>query len=196
MLKPLSEAAEDGWTMTYFTSDAPPLLYLLLVFFRLWSLAISTGSGLSGSCSPSKLLDARVACESGNWDRRNLYFRCAQSSKRSTTQYCGNLLSLPQTDKNRLNHGHNLKVINLKACLHEGGGPQVGEVTCGGSPHLTCKRDHIKMTDYMDRRVTPTKRVTSPTWGPPLSCKQAFRDQASHDSGSVPSKKLKICRLC
>ena len=23
------------------------------------------------------------------------------------------------------------------ACLHGGGGPQVGEVTCGGSPHLT-----------------------------------------------------------
>ena len=52
--------------------------------------------------------------------------------------------------------------IDIRACLHEGGGPQVGEVTCGGSPHLTCKRDHIKMRDYMDRRVT------SPIWGPPL----------------------------
>ena len=39
----------------------------------------------------------------------------------------------------------------LRACLHEGGGPQVGEVTRGGLPHLTCKRDHIKMRDYMDR---------------------------------------------
>ena len=29
------------------------------------------------------------------------------------------------------------------------------------------KRDHIKMRDYMNRRVTPSKRVTSPTWGPP-----------------------------
>ena len=27
----------------------------------------------------------------------------------------------------------------------------------------------------MDRRVTPPKRVTSPTWGPPPPCKQAFR---------------------
>ena len=62
----------------------------------------------------------------------------------------------------------------LRACLHEGGGPQVGDVTCGGSPHLTCKRDHIKMRDYMDRRVTLPKRVTSPTWGPPASCKQAL----------------------
>ena len=57
---------------------------------------------------------------------------------------------------------------SLRACLHEGGGPQVGEVTCGGLPHLTCKRDHIKMRDYMDRRVTPPKRVTSPSGVPYL----------------------------
>ena len=29
------------------------------------------------------------------------------------------------------------------------------------------KRDQIKMRDYVDGRVTPPKRVTSPTWGPP-----------------------------
>ena len=62
----------------------------------------------------------------------------------------------------------------IRACLHQGGGPQVGEVICGGSPHLSCKRDHIKMRDYKDRRVTPPKRVTSPTWGPPPPCKQAL----------------------
>ena len=62
----------------------------------------------------------------------------------------------------------------LRACLHEGGGPQVGEVTCGGLPHLTCKRDHIKMRDYMDRRATPPKRVTSPIWGTPPPCKWAL----------------------
>ena len=56
----------------------------------------------------------------------------------------------------------------FRTCLHEGGGPQVGEVKCGGSPHLSCKRDQIKMRDYMDRRVT------SPTWGPPPPCKQAL----------------------
>ena len=48
------------------------------------------------------------------------------------------------------------------------------EVTFGGSPQLSCKRDQIKMRDYMDRRVTPPKRVTSPTWGPPPPCKQAL----------------------
>ena len=36
---------------------------------------------------------------------------------------------------------------SLMACLHEGGGSQVGEVTRGGSPHLACKRDKIKMRD-------------------------------------------------
>ena len=30
------------------------------------------------------------------------------------------------------------------------------------------------MRDYMDRRVTPPKRVTSPTRGPPPPCKQAL----------------------
>ena len=28
----------------------------------------------------------------------------------------------------------------------------------------------------MDRRVTPRKLVTSPTWGPPPPCKQTLKD--------------------
>ena len=60
-------------------------------------------------------------------------------------------------------------LISFRACLHEGGGPQIGEVTCGGSPHLSCKRDQIKMKDYTDKWVTPTKRVTSPAWGPRIN---------------------------
>ena len=55
----------------------------------------------------------------------------------------------------------------FRASLREGGGPQVGEVTCGKLPQLTGKRDHIKMRDYLDRRVTPPKRVTSPIPGVP-----------------------------
>ena len=51
----------------------------------------------------------------------------------------------------------------------------------GGSPHLSCKRDQIKMRDYMDRRVTPPKRVTSPTWSPPPPCKQALSSVRSVD---------------
>ena len=38
-----------------------------------------------------------------------------------------------------------------------------------GSLHLSCKRDQINMTDYMDRRVIPTKwAITIPTCPPPL----------------------------
>ena len=43
------------------------------------------------------------------------------------------------------------------------------------SSHLSCERDQIKMKDYMDRRVTPPKWVTMPTWGPPPPCKQALK---------------------
>ena len=43
----------------------------------------------------------------------------------------------------------------IRTCLHGGGGPQIGEVTCGGSPDLSCKRDQINVRDCMDRRVTP-----------------------------------------
>ena len=48
--------------------------------------------------------------------------------------------------------------------------------------YLSCKRDQIKMIDYMDKRVTPSKRVTSPTWGPPPPCKQAL---SQHRSGRL-----------
>jgi len=45
---------------------------------------------------------------------------------------------------------------SFKACLHEGGGPQVGEVTCGGLSHLTCKRDHIKNERLYGQAGYPT----------------------------------------
>ena len=52
-------------------------------------------------------------------------------------------------------HSRKLKKRSgVRACLHGGGGPQISEVTCGGSPHLSCKRDQIKMRDYVERRVS------------------------------------------
>ena len=45
----------------------------------------------------------------------------------------------------------------------------MGEVTHVAG-HLSCKHDQIKMGDYMVDRV-----VTSPTWGPLSSCKQALK---------------------
>ena len=38
---------------------------------------------------------------------------------------------------------------SFRACLHEGGEPQIGEVTCGGLLHLTCKHDHMMMMNMM-----------------------------------------------
>ena len=35
--------------------------------------------------------------------------------------------------------------IFLRACLHGDGGPQIGVVTWGGSPHLSCKHDQIDL---------------------------------------------------
>ena len=32
---------------------------------------------------------------------------------------------------------------------------EVGEVTCGGSPNLSGRRDQIKVGNYIDRRVAP-----------------------------------------
>ena len=62
----------------------------------------------------------------------------------------------------------------LRASLLGGGGPQVGEVTRGGSPHLSCKPDQIKMTDYKDRRVAPglphLSGLPHLPWGPPPPC--------------------------
>ena len=49
--------------------------------------------------------------------------------------------------------------FTIRACLHGGGGPQIGEVICGWSPHLSCKRDQIKMRDYVDRWVTHQSRL-------------------------------------
>ena len=52
----------------------------------------------------------------------------------------------------------------------------MGEVTCGGSPHLSCIRKHnqIKMRHYMNRRVTPPTQVTTSNWGPPSPFIQAL----------------------
>ena len=53
---------------------------------------------------------------------------------------------------------------------------QTGQPAQAGHPsNLSCKRDQDKLRNYMDRRVTPLRRATSPTWGPPPPCKQALR---------------------
>ena len=60
-------------------------------------------------------------------------------------------------------------LIALRTCVHGGGGPQIGEVTCGGSPHLSYERDQIKRRDYMDREGYPTKAGYLTHLGSPTS---------------------------
>ena len=77
----------------------------------------------------------------------------------------------------------------IRACLHGGGGPQIGEVTWGwpGHPTYHVNMIKLKMRDYMDRWVTPPKWVTSPTWGPQPPCKQALSCKLHNkQSGKVP----------
>ena len=47
------------------------------------------------------------------------------------------------------------------------------------------------MRDYMNRRVTPPKLITSPTWGPPPPCKQAVRKTWLHE---VPTDNTRATR--
>ena len=63
------------------------------------------------------------------------------------------------------------------------GGREVGEVICLGgvtclsliwSPRLSCKRHQVKTGDYMVRRATLPKQVSSPNWGPAVPCKQVL----------------------
>ena len=90
------------------------------------------------------------------------------------TDVSNQLLSIPGTKARKWK-----EIAKFRACLHAGGGPQIGEVTWGGSPHLSCKRDQIKMRDYMDRGVT------SPTWGPPPPGKQALTNVAAIQLGPM-----------
>ena len=55
-----------------------------------------------------------------------------------------------------------------------------------------CIRGYLQMRDYLDRRVTPPKRVPSPTLGPPPPCKRVL-SSFSNTQGTIvtPKRKLK-----
>ena len=81
-------------------------------------------------------------------------------------------------------------IPKVRAFLYGGGGPQVGEVTCGGWPHLSCKRDQIKNESLNGQAdYTLPKQVTSPTWGPPPPCKQALRNTIREKKCTKVSRK-------
>ena len=51
------------------------------------------------------------------------------------------------------------------------------------------------MRDYMDKRVTTPKRVTSPTWGTPPPCKQALSQLINRNSFTLPRVQHKFVLL-
>ena len=51
------------------------------------------------------------------------------------------------------------------------------------------------MRDCMDRTVTPSKRVTSTTWGPPPPCKQALKDTVEPPDSDCPKCKIYTSHL-
>ena len=67
----------------------------------------------------------------------------------------------------------------IRACLHRGGGPQVGEVTRSGGITRLSIQSLVLLWSRLHVRWGNPPHVTSLTWGTPPSCKQAFSDQGS-----------------
>ena len=136
-------------------------LFHLVQFDKCWQIFLELNSERLYQSS-GKEKESRCLVRTSSTKRENRHFYVVVVQRR-----------LRHVQKSVM-HVQNCCFANLRACLHGGGGPQIGEATCSGSPHLSCKRDQIKMRDYMDRQVTPSKRFTSPNWGPPPPCKQAL----------------------
>ena len=66
----------------------------------------------------------------------------------------------------------NETISRLRARLHGAGEPHEGEVTRLRRVTRLHDRWGDNMRDYVDRKVTPPKRVTSPAWGHPPPRKQ------------------------
>ena len=65
-------------------------------------------------------------------------------------------------------------ILFLRACLHGGGGPQVGEVTRLGVVTRLSTQSLILIWSRLRDRWGDPPHVTSPIWGPPPPCKLAL----------------------
>ena len=65
--------------------------------------------------------------------------------------------------------------VGLRACLHGGGGPQVGEVTRLGERLYGQAGYPISIGSRLHDRWGYPPNVISPTWGPPPPCEKALR---------------------
>ena len=168
-----------GWNWSCFDTTLPPLIMLFLFkqFFynnfykKMKEVCIKTRATSASRTSEARVLSpqsckmiysefrqksryllCRIIVIREDWSRKTtknktvLRFRCWKLPEGAQS-----LFSIGKLWRNKF---FGRVYLSLRACLHGGGGPQIGEVTCGGSPHLSCKRDQVKMRDYMDRRVT------------------------------------------
>ena len=90
--------------------------------------------------------------------------------------------------------------IRFRACLHGGGGPQIGGVTCGGSPQLSCKRDQSARQIAQNRKLSqhfPTKNTSQyPWWGEEIRDSPGLKDLALPWRIGVPFLDAReICEL-
>ena len=70
------------------------------------------------------------------------YFPVTPVSPSSQKQHFRNLVQAGPVQLTKIHHV-NVLHASLKACLLGGGGPQIGELICGGSPHLSCKHVNV-----------------------------------------------------
>ena len=103
--------------------------------------------------------------------------RCAWTTCSSSVPLLIILYTLDRFSTYSCRHEKLSSIVNAvvlgRACLHGGGGPQIGEVMCGGSPHLSL--NVIKLKWEIIWTGGPPKRVILPTWVPPPPCKQALK---------------------
>ena len=82
----------------------------------------------------------------------------------------------------------NETISRLRARLHGAGEPHEGEVTRLRRVTRLHDRWGDNMRDYVDRQVTPPKRVTSPAWGHPPPRKQALKAWENNWYFPTPTK--------
>ena len=100
----------------------------------------------------NKKFKLKRSIRKGWWDNGAKGWRCMVTLKLFSLSTIEALP--PPFGRDQVSKFHQHGRLETKGLFTWRWGPPLGEVTCGGSPHLSCKRDQIKMRDYVDRRVT------------------------------------------
>ena len=115
------------------------MMIMVMIWFNIdWLLLDVVQMAQSGSASSGKIFDGGAATARGECEKKSEHARKP------------------------------LIFGNIWPLLRELPGLAYRATRLGRSSYLSCKRDQIKIRDYMDSRVAPPKWVTSPTWCPHL----------------------------